>query len=130
MKSILIVLSLFIFENLFSQSSNKIFTSDIDNFWVAYDSIQKTNDYSKKISFINNLYINKGTKGLKAFMEARNYNDSIYIKLIGEYPKFWNSIRQNTLTIKDKTFELNQAIEKFQEFYPELKKAEMYFTIG
>lgn len=130
MKSVLIVFSLFIFGNLFSQSSNKIFTSDIDNFWVAYDSIQKTNDYSKKISFINNLYINKGTKGLKAFMEARNYNDSIYIKLIGEYPKFWNSIRQNTLTIKDKTFELNQAIEKFQELYPELKKAEMYFTIG
>lgn len=130
MKPILIVFSIFIFGNLFSQTSNKIFTSDIDNFWIAYDSIQKTNDYSKKISFIDNLYIEKGTKGLKAFMEARDYNDSLYVELIEEYPKFWNSIKPNTLSIKNKTSELNKAIEKFQELYPELKEAEMYFTIG
>lgn len=78
MKSTLIIIFLLIFGKSFTQTSNKIYTSDIDNFWIAFDSIQKTNDYSKKISFINNLYINKGTKGLKTFMEVRNYNDSLY----------------------------------------------------
>jgi hypothetical protein len=33
-------------------------------------------------------------------MKARDYNDTVYVKAIDEYPKFWNSIRPNTLTIK------------------------------
>lgn len=55
---------------------------------------------------------------------------TVFIELIEEYPKFWNSIKSNTLSIKNKTSELNKAIEKFQKLYPELKEAEMYFTIG
>jgi len=130
MKYIFIISFLFIFVELPAQSSNKIFTTDIDNFWIAYDSIQQTNDHAKKIDFINKLYINKGTKGLKTFMIARNYSDSIYVDLIQKYPKFWNSIRPNTLSIKNKTAELQQSINRFQQLYPDLKEAEMYFTIG
>jgi len=111
-------------------NSKNIYTSDIDNFWVAYDSIQSTNDYSQKIKFINTLYIYKGTKGLKTFMKVRDYSDTIYVKLIDSYPKFWNSVRPNTLTIKNKTKELTKAVKKLKKLYPELKKGEMYFTIG
>jgi len=116
----------------FGQNSiaNKIYTSDIDNFWIAFDSIQTTNNYSQKIKFINTLYIDKGTKGLKSFMKVRDYNDTLYIKLIDNYPKFWNSIRPNTLTIKNKTKELTKAVKKLKKLYPELKEGEMYFTIG
>ncbi|MGV0921181.1 DUF2268 domain-containing putative Zn-dependent protease [Empedobacter falsenii] len=111
-------------------NSKNIYTSDIDNFWVAYDSIQSTNDYSQKIKFINTLYIDKGTKGLKTFMKVRDYSDTIYVKLIDSYPKFWNSVRSNTLTIKNKTKELTKAVKKLKKLYPELKEGEMYFTIG
>ncbi|MFV0142849.1 DUF2268 domain-containing putative Zn-dependent protease [Empedobacter falsenii] len=116
----------------FGQNSiaNKIYTSDIDNFWIAFDSIQTTNNYSQKIKFINTLYIDKGTKGLKSFMKVRDYNDTLYVKLIDNYPKFWNSIRPNTLTIKNKTKELTKAVKKLKKLYPELKEGEMYFTIG
>lgn len=130
MKLIFTTILLLLFSNVFSQNTDKIFTSDIDNFWTAYDSIQKTTNHSKKLSFINNLYIKKGTKGLHAFMKARDYNDSLYVKLINKYPKFWNSIRANTLTIKNKTSELNKVVKNLKKLYPELKDAEMYFTIG
>ncbi len=112
------------------ESSNKIFTTDIDNFWEAYDSIQTTKEYSKKIDLINQLYLNKGSNGLKAFMKARDYNDTLYVKMIDIRPKFLNSIRQNTLSIKSKIKELNDAIAYLKKLYPELKDAEMYFTIG
>jgi hypothetical protein len=114
----------------FAQSTNKIFTSDIDNFWNAFDHIQTTKDYSKKLQFIRTLYIDKGTKGLKAFMAARDYNDTLYVNLINRLPKFWHSIRPNTLRIKNKTSELKDAIKNLKRLYPELKDAEMYFTIG
>ncbi len=114
----------------YSQNNKIIFTSDIDNFWTAYDSISSTKDYSKKIAFINNLYIDKGTKGLKAFMEVRNYNDTLWVRLIQTYPKFWNSIRSNTLSVKKKAPAIEKAIAQLKKWYPELKEAEMYFTIG
>ncbi|MHA3043920.1 Ig-like domain-containing protein [Riemerella anatipestifer] len=116
--------------NIFSQNSSKIFVSDIDRFWVAYDSIRSTNDYQKKLDFINEIYIKKGTKGLHAFMKARDYNDTLYVKLIDEYPKFWASIKPNTLEIKNKIAQLNSAVENLKKLYPKLKNAEMYFAIG
>jgi hypothetical protein len=64
----------FLFMSAFSQNTNKIFTSDIDNFWIAYDSIQQTKDFSKKLNFINRIYIENETKGLNTFMKARNFN--------------------------------------------------------
>lgn len=124
-----IILSL-VFASAFSQKSAKIFTSDIDNFWVAYDSIQKTNDHTQKLALIKKLYTDKGTPGLKAFMKARDYNDTVFVNIIEKYPKFLNSIRPNTLTIKTKTNELEASIIRLKEIYPDLKEAEMYFTIG
>lgn len=130
MKQSLSIILAFITINAFPQEPAKIFTSDIDNFRVAYDSIQKTDDFSKKLNFINKLYIEKGSEGLKAFMELRDYNDSLYVKLIDGYPKFWNSVRPNTFSIKNKSNEFNKAFKNFKRLYPQLKNAEMYFTIG
>lgn len=128
-RSLTIILSL-ISAGISAQNSNTIFTSDIDNFWKAYDRIKKTEDFSKKLNLINELYISKGTKGLKAFMNAREYNDTVYVKAIDEYPKFWNSIRPNTLAVKEKVGEFNSAVAQLKKIYPGLKEAGMYFTIG
>lgn len=130
MKRFIAIIFSLLSASTFSQKSTRIFTSDIDNFWVAYDSIQKTNDYSGKLDLIKRLYTDKATKGLKAFMNARDYNDSVYVKVIEKYPKFWNSVRPNTLTIKTKTKELEAGVARLKQLYPELKDAEMYFTIG
>mgnify|MGYP006140385067 CR=1 FL=1 len=130
-KRILIVLCLLTLGgNLYAQKQTFISTTDIDHFWTAYDAIQQAKDFSEKIFIINEQYINKGSKGLKAFMEVRQYNDTLWVELIDKLPKFWNSIRANTLNIKHKTAELEKAIIKLKDIYPELKPAEMYFTIG
>ena len=130
-KRILLILVLLAFgKNLVAQKHSTIHTEDIDNFWTAYDAIQKATDLSRKIEIINKQYIDKGSEGLKAFMVARQYSDSLWIKLIDEHPKFWNSIRPNTLAIKRKTAELEKGVKKLKAIYPDLKPAEIYFTIG
>jgi len=128
MKKVILLLCLLLTSIGFSQV--KVYTSDIDNYWVAYDSITQTHDFTKRLDLINRLYINKGSKGLKAFMEARHYRDTLYIKHIEVYPEFWNSIRANTLAAKSKTNEIREAIAQFKILYPKLKPAELYFTIG
>ncbi len=128
MKNILAIILLI--TGLKGYSQLKVYTSDIDNFWVAYDSIRKTTDHSKQLSLINNLYIDKGTKGLHSFMKSRNFTDSLYVELINDFPLFWNSVRKNTLSIKDRKEELSAAVANLQRLYPDLKEAEIYFTIG
>ena len=108
----------------------KVFTSDIDNFWQAYDSIQTTQDSLKQLYYIQTLYIDKGTEGLTAFMKARDYSAALWVKLINKLPKFWNSIRPNTVMVKDKAKEIEKSIEKLKKLYPNLREAQMYFTIG
>ncbi len=109
---------------------NKVETSDILNYWVAFDSVTATKDYHKQIDLINRLYIKKGTPGLAAFMEARGYTDSVWVHNINAYPKFWASIRSATLEAKESARELQVQIEKFKKLYPGLKPANIYFAIG
>jgi hypothetical protein len=109
---------------------SKVFTQDIDNFWIAYDSVRACKDSLQQVAFIKTLYVDRGSKGLKAFMVARNYSPALYVKLINRYPKFWNSVRPNTLAVKEKSAEIEKSILKLKAIYPALKDAEMYFTVG
>ncbi|MEO6524150.1 MAG: Ig-like domain-containing protein [Mucilaginibacter sp.] len=107
-----------------------VITTDIDNFWNAYDSIRTTNDSVKQIRYILNLYIDKGTSGLKAFMAAKDYTAESWVSSIRQHPKFWNSIRPNTQKVKNLDAEFEPQIAKLKTLYPELKPANIYFTIG
>jgi hypothetical protein len=122
---------LLISSNLYSQkSSSNFITYDIDNFWVAYDKITVTKDIAKQYEYINKLYLQKGSPGLKAIMQARDYNDSSYIEAINAYPLFWNSIRKNTLKAKQYAKDIETDIAKIKIIYPTLKPSKIYFTIG
>src|SRR5687768_15076490 len=126
----LLTFFLVIFSTKVINAQQKVYTQDIDNFWIAYDSARLTSDSLKQIQIIQTLYVDKGTKGLKAFMEARDYSTPLWVALIRKYPKFWNSIRPNTLTIKSKATAIEQSIARFKELYPQLKDAKIYFTVG
>lgn len=111
-------------------NAQTVFTSDIDNFWAAYDKIVATRNKATQYKLINTLYINKGTPGLKAIMQARNYTDTAYIEAINNYPRFWKSIRANTLKAKQFAGAISNDIAKIKSLYPDLKPAPIYFTIG
>lgn len=114
----------------FCVNAQKVFTSDVDNFWTAYDKITQTKDSVLQYKYLNDDYLSKGTEGLKLIREARNYTDKDYINTINSYPKFWNSVRKNTLKSKNLSKDLNKGINKLRLIYPELKPANIYFTIG
>lgn len=110
--------------------AQNIITSDIDNFWTAYDKITQTKDSTLQYKFLDDLYFSKATEGLKAIRQARNYTAQDYINAINNYPRFWNSVRKNTLKSKEFAKELNVGIENLRRIYPDLKPAKIYFTIG
>ncbi len=112
------------------KSTPLVSTVDIDNFWLAYDKAMTTADSGEQLQFIQSLYIDKGTRGLKAFMSARNFDAARLTQLIRNYPRFWRSIRPRTLSLKQHTKEIETSISKLETLYPALKPATMYFAIG
>src|ERR1700744_1057641 len=124
--------SLFLLLALFSagQSKQLVYTSDIDHFWTAYDSVKTTGDTLRQQKFIQQLYIDPASDGLKEFMRVRNYNAPLYVKLINKYPKFWQSIRRNTLNVKNQVPAIEKSLANFKALYPGLRTAQIYFTIG
>jgi hypothetical protein len=117
------LLAIILCSSLLTQAQKRdfkiVYTSDIDRFWKAYDSVATTSDTTKQTDFIQRLYVDKATPGLNAFMKARDYN-----------PKFWKSIRSNTLNIKNQVPAITSSIENFRKLYPEMRPSKMYFTIG
>lgn len=130
-KLILISALLFSLTNSFCQVlEQKIVTTDIQNFWKAYDKIVTTRDSTLQYKYLNQFYINKRSRGLKKIMTLKNYTPKKYIDAINQYPLFWQSIRQNTNNVEQKIPDIELAINKLKTFYPELKKVPIYFTIG
>jgi hypothetical protein len=107
-----------------------VFTTDIDHFWNAYDTLQTTNDTMQQVAVMQSLYVDKGTDGLKEFMKLRKFDAGFLAASIRKYPKFWRSIRANTLTIPPKVPAINAYIAKLKKLYPECRPATLYFTIA
>jgi hypothetical protein len=112
------------------QGGQEIYLSDIDNFWRAYDSVQTTTDSVKQVSYIQTLYIDKGTDGLRLFMKVRSLTPGLWVHVIRQYPGFWRSIRPNTLVVRQKEGEILSGVEKFRATYSNYKEGKIYFTIG
>lgn len=129
-KLLCIIICLPILVNAQQSRYKLVYTSDIDHFWEAYDSLSTTTDTIKQVDLISRLYVDRGTPGLKAFMKARNYNAVLWVKLIHQYPKFWKSIRANTESVKRQVPAITNSIGRFRKLYPEMRPAKMYFTVG
>ncbi|NER18336.1 hypothetical protein [Spongiivirga citrea] len=108
----------------------EIVSQDIANFWEAYDKIQATKDSATQRKHLDELFINKASRGQKALFENRRYQPEEYIEAITNYPKFWNSIRENTLNTADFNDEMKEGVNKLRAVYPDLTQSTIYYTMG
>lgn len=116
---------------LFAQSLGAtIITSDVDRFWQAYDRIVATQDSARQVALLQEHYLDHATPGLLAFMERKGYTPERYLAAIRAYPKFWASVRANTLKGPVYAKDIGVAIDQLKSLYPDLRPAGIYFTIG
>lgn len=123
------VFILILFYNVAFAQQETIITTDIKNFWEAYDQIKTTKDSTAQLSIIQHSYINKATPGLRALMQVRNYTPQGFVDAINNYQHYWPSIRANTLKVGYYAQKINKAVKSLNQLYP-LKPAKIYFSIG
>ena len=105
-------------------------TSDIDHFWEAYDQIVATEDSVAQFNYLKELFLDKASIGQLAMIERRDYTHERYLTTINDHPRFWASIRENTLEVEDYAAQIEAGVRQLQEWYPNLRPAGIYFTVG
>jgi len=113
-----------------SKIEQNFVSKDIENFWKTYDLITQTEDTLLQKEYLQEMFLDKGSPGLESIIKARNYTKAEYINAIKSYPKYWNSIRSQTLSYKENFSKIENNIHKLKEVYPNLSPATIYFTFG
>lgn len=108
----------------------KFVTSDIDNFWRAYDLAAKETDRAKKIAVYKSEYLDKGSAGLKDFVFLRIKSAEDLLKAIERLPRYYASIRPSTLRVADMEKRMRKSFHNFKKLYADAVFPDVYFLIG
>ena len=108
----------------------KFVTSDIGNFWLAYDLAAKETDKAKRVAIFQSEYLDKGSPGLKDFLRLRIKSAETLVGTIDRMPKYYASIRPQTLQVQRMEKRMRAAFKKFKSIYPEAVFPDVYFLIG
>jgi hypothetical protein len=104
----------------------ELITSDIDNFWRAYDASTPGN----RVSAFQSLYFDVASPGLKDFITKRISSAQALASTVDRFPKYYASIRANTLRIAAKRDVMQLYFSRFRGLYPEAQFPPVYFLIG
>lgn len=105
----------------------QLITSDIENFWKAYEASQK----GRREEAFQKLYLDAGTPGLKDFVKLRIQSARALADAVDRaYPKFYASVRPHTLEVDRHKTAIQKHLDRFRELYPEAKFPPVYFVIG
>ena len=103
----------------------QLITSDIDNFWKAYDAAKP--EYC--FGVFKREYFDKGSDGLKTFKQAR-IDQCAFIETLASHPRYYASIRESTLKINSMREPIRASFRKLKSLYDDAVFPPVYFLIG
>ncbi|MBL7834561.1 MAG: hypothetical protein JNK18_11435 [Cyclobacteriaceae bacterium] len=104
----------------------EIITSDIDNFWIAFETAKP--DFNPEV--FQTLYLDKGSNGIKGFTPGRIRNAENLAKRVKGRIKYYSSIKPSTDKIPGMKDDIRKSLVKLKELYPEAIFPPVYFVIG
>jgi hypothetical protein len=104
----------------------QIVYEDIPRFWLAFDRITSATDTIP----LRVDYLNRATPGLRDFTAARWRTSSTLTGMVWPLRSYYQSIRQNTLSVAALEPEIRAALRAFDALYPDAVFPNVYFTIG
>lgn len=106
----------------------QLITTDIHNFWDAYDRAQK--DTANRLAIYRQYYIDKGTVGLQDYFSSKVHNMKSFIAGHDRRAKFYEAIRKNTLLVESQKPAMIASFVRLKELYPAASFPNIYFVIG
>jgi uncharacterized protein YjaZ len=106
----------------------KIVTTDVQNFWKAYDLAQK--DTANRYNIYKKYYLDMASPGMQDYFAFKVQSLKSFVRGHDKRPKFYASIRQNTNKVETQKKQMQQGFVNFKKLYPAARFPDMYFIIG
>ena len=114
----------------YSQNSVSISTSDVANFWNAFDKLSIANSREDSCMIIQKDYLDKGTPAFKKIIKLRRFTADEYVKRIRLYPNFWTSVRPLTTRLAADSAEIGNVLNNLSAHIPGFRYPDIYFIIS
>jgi hypothetical protein len=103
---------------------------DLPRFYQAFDSFVTTTDSIKQVGFLNTLYVDKASQGLKFFIKMRNLKTNDWRNFILKEKQ--NLIEKRPLIMSVLTQQplIESKINRFKKLYPDFRGGDIYFLVG
>lgn len=113
---------------MFGQKSDfTIITQDVVNFWDAVDNLKTANDTTK---IFQSLVIDKASEEFRIFIKKWNIKASDYAYQIRHYPKFYQTLRENSLKLINSQDSIRAIVNRFKNLYPNFNQADICIGFG
>lgn len=113
-----------------SGQSVQIVTTDITHYWEAHDRVLASTDSLERIDIMQQLYVDRGSAGLRALMEVRDYTTAELAANVHKYRRYWESIRPHAAALTQDVALIEDYLGRLQLAYPQMRKVPIYFAIG
>ncbi|GAB2563533.1 DUF2268 domain-containing putative Zn-dependent protease [Spirosoma areae] len=105
-------------------------TDDLPQFYQAFDSVMTTTDTAKQAAFIQKLYVDKASKGLKEFMVLRGGSTPKWRAFMEKDKTVLREKRPWILSVLEQETEIRNRITLFKRIYPAFRDGDIYFCVG
>lgn len=108
----------------------RLITSDVTNFWRAYDLAGKVATKDEKIAAYQREYFDKGSVGLRDFTRLRIESSKRLVETIEAMPGYYASIRPNMERIAAQQAQVRAGTTRLKGIYPDAEFPDVYVLIG
>lgn len=120
--------------NLFAQSPDpgtaRIVTSDLHNFWRAYERLERSGSLQDSMRAVFEEYYLPGSPGLHDFIRARIGSVLDLLDVMARHPRYYASMRAETDRAGGFEPQIRRIFQRFEELYPDAVFADVYLLIG
>ncbi|MBC3540585.1 hypothetical protein H7U12_12905 [Rufibacter sp. H-1] len=106
----------------------QLVTTDVHNFWKAYDLAAKNPARQQEI--FEQEYFNKASVGLQDYFASKIGSVEQFLNNLNNKTAFFPAIRRNTLAVDTMKAGIYQSFQKMKELYPDATFPNVYFVVG
>ena len=108
----------------------RIVTSDLENFWRAWDRAATAETWEDSVAAFEELYREPASEGLVDFFEARIGDVPSLLAEIRSAPRYYASLRPQTPRVSEFVPEIHRMFADWVDLYPEAELPDVFFVIG
>jgi hypothetical protein len=106
-----------------------ISTSDVSNFWHAYDLAVSRPAAEWQEIFLQE-YFDKRSPGLEDYFVTKIRSEADFVRTLQRLPKFYAGIRDESLALAENLPEIKKSFRRLKTLYPQAIFPDIYFFVG